>query len=61
MKLKVSYANPLMSVLALISMRVYRPAWTTEAAMDLLRRESGTAFDVRCVDALECVVTGVDK
>jgi HD-GYP domain-containing protein (c-di-GMP phosphodiesterase class II) len=43
---------------ALISKRVYRPAWTHEAAMDLLRRESGTAFDVRCVDALECVVTG---
>ncbi|MFL5963158.1 MAG: HD-GYP domain-containing protein [Gaiellaceae bacterium] len=41
---------------ALISKRVYRPAWTHEDAMDLLRRESGTAFDTRCVAALEEVV-----
>jgi hypothetical protein len=38
---------------ALISPRVYRPAWTHERAVDLLRRESGTAFDPRCVAALE--------
>jgi len=43
---------------ALISKRVYRPAWTHEDAMALLRRESGTAFDARCVAALELVVTG---
>jgi HD-GYP domain-containing protein (c-di-GMP phosphodiesterase class II) len=43
---------------ALISKRVYRPAWTHEDAVALLRRESGTAFDARCVAALEQVVTG---
>jgi HD-GYP domain-containing protein (c-di-GMP phosphodiesterase class II) len=43
---------------ALISKRVYRPAWTHEDAMELLRRESGTAFDPRCVAALEQVVSG---
>ncbi|HXK13041.1 MAG TPA: HD-GYP domain-containing protein [Gaiellaceae bacterium] len=43
---------------ALISKRVYRPAWTHEDAMALLRRESGTAFDARCVAALESVVMG---
>ena len=43
---------------ALISKRVYRPAWTHEEAMQLLRRESGTAFDARCVAALERVVSG---
>lgn len=43
---------------ALISKRVYREAWTHEDAMALLRRETGTAFDERCVVALECVVAG---
>lgn len=38
---------------ALISPRVYRPAWTHEEAVALLRRESGTAFDARCVASLE--------
>jgi HD-GYP domain-containing protein (c-di-GMP phosphodiesterase class II) len=42
---------------ALISSRVYRPAWTHEQAMELLREETGTAFDGRCVDALENVLT----
>ncbi|HZO96683.1 MAG TPA: HD-GYP domain-containing protein [Gaiellaceae bacterium] len=41
---------------ALISARVYRPAWSHEEAMALLRREAGTAFDPRCVDALERVL-----
>lgn len=41
---------------ALISKRVYRAAWTHEEAMELLRREVGTAFDERCVDALEQVI-----
>jgi HD-GYP domain-containing protein (c-di-GMP phosphodiesterase class II) len=37
---------------ALVSARVYRAAWTVERALDLLRSESGTAFDPRCVEAL---------
>jgi HD-GYP domain-containing protein (c-di-GMP phosphodiesterase class II) len=41
---------------ALISSRVYRPAWDHEAAMALLHGESGTAFDPRCVEALERVL-----
>ena len=43
---------------ALISKRVYRGAWSHDDAMSLLRRETGTAFDERCVDALERVVAG---
>jgi putative nucleotidyltransferase with HDIG domain len=43
---------------ALISKRVYRPAWSHDEAMALLRRETGTAFDVKCVEALERVVSG---
>ncbi|HEV2591958.1 MAG TPA: HD-GYP domain-containing protein, partial [Gaiellaceae bacterium] len=43
---------------ALISKRVYRDAWTHEDAMALLRRETGTAFDERCVTALERVISG---
>jgi HD-GYP domain-containing protein (c-di-GMP phosphodiesterase class II) len=42
---------------ALISKRVYRAAWSHEDAMALLNRETGTAFDPRCVAALEQVVT----
>jgi HD-GYP domain-containing protein (c-di-GMP phosphodiesterase class II) len=38
---------------ALITSRVYRPAWTHEEAMSLLRADTGTAFDERCVSALE--------
>ena len=41
---------------ALMSPRVYRPAWTHAASMDLLRSETGTAFDARCVNALERVL-----
>jgi HD-GYP domain-containing protein (c-di-GMP phosphodiesterase class II) len=41
---------------ALISRRVYREAWSTERAVGLLRSEIGTAFDERCVSALEGVV-----
>jgi putative nucleotidyltransferase with HDIG domain len=37
---------------ALISSRVYRPAWTHQEAMALLREQVGTAFDARCVNAL---------
>jgi HD domain len=41
---------------ALVSPRVYRPAWTHEAAIGLLRQETGAAFDARCVAALEAVL-----
>jgi HD-GYP domain-containing protein (c-di-GMP phosphodiesterase class II) len=41
---------------ALISARVYRPAWTHDEAVALLRRESGTCYDPRCVAALEQVL-----
>jgi HD-GYP domain-containing protein (c-di-GMP phosphodiesterase class II) len=41
---------------ALLSRRVYRPAWTLEKALELLSRESGTGFDPACVDALERVI-----
>jgi HD-GYP domain-containing protein (c-di-GMP phosphodiesterase class II) len=37
---------------ALVSERVYRPAWTLEEALALVREESGAAFDARCVKAL---------
>ena len=41
---------------ALLSQRVYREAWSEEAALGLLRDQSGTAFDARCVAALERVL-----
>jgi putative nucleotidyltransferase with HDIG domain len=41
---------------ALVSPRVYRAAWSHEAALGLLREESGSAFDERCVAALEQVL-----
>ena len=41
---------------ALLSTRVYREAWTLERALGLLHDESGTAFDPRCVRALEHVL-----
>jgi putative nucleotidyltransferase with HDIG domain len=41
---------------ALRSDRVYREAWSHERAMSLLHEESGTAFDARCVEALQRVV-----
>jgi putative two-component system response regulator len=41
---------------ALMSQRVYRDAWSQEAALELLREQSGTAFDPRCVAALERVL-----
>ena len=41
---------------ALVSPRVYREAWTHEAAVELLRKETGAAFDERCVAALERVL-----
>jgi hypothetical protein len=41
---------------ALVSSRVYRAAWDEERALSHLRGEVGTAFDERCVKALERVV-----
>jgi putative nucleotidyltransferase with HDIG domain len=41
---------------ALVSPRVYRPAWSHEQAIALLRDEIGAAFDARCVGALETVL-----
>jgi putative nucleotidyltransferase with HDIG domain len=41
---------------ALISRRVYRDAWSHERAVALLREESGTSFDGKCVSALERVL-----
>jgi putative nucleotidyltransferase with HDIG domain len=41
---------------ALVSNRVYRAAWTPERAFELLREETGGAFDGRCVEALAKVV-----
>jgi HD-GYP domain-containing protein (c-di-GMP phosphodiesterase class II) len=35
---------------------VYRGAWSHETALGLLRGEIGTAFDERCVTALERVL-----
>ena len=37
---------------ALVSHRVYRPAWSQDRALGLLREESGTAFDPSCVAVL---------
>ena len=41
---------------ALVSDRVYRAAWTPERAFELLRDDTGSAFDERCVEALARVV-----
>jgi putative nucleotidyltransferase with HDIG domain len=41
---------------ALVSPRVYRAAWSHEAALALLKEETGSAFDERCVAALEAVL-----
>lgn len=43
---------------ALCSTRVYRDAWSHERALRLLKDESGGAFDLRCVEALETVLKG---
>ena len=41
---------------ALITKRVYREAWTSQRALDLLRGDTGSGFDPRCVAALERVL-----
>ena len=43
---------------ALITRRVYRDAWSYDDAIAFLRREIGTAFDERVVEALEHVTGG---
>ena len=45
---------------ALVSPRVYRDAWTHEDAVALLHKDTGTAFDDRCVAALERVLARED-
>jgi len=45
---------------ALVSPRVYRPAWPQEDALTLLQDEADVAFDARCVAALERAV-GFDR
>ncbi len=44
---------------ALVSPRVYRGAWEPERALALLHEETGTAFDRRCVLALERVLAAM--
>src|SRR6266508_1505632 len=46
---------------ALVSPRVYREAWTHARAIELLREESATAFDPRCVAALEAVLEQIGR
>jgi HD-GYP domain-containing protein (c-di-GMP phosphodiesterase class II) len=46
---------------ALVSDRVYRPAWPSERALALLREETGTAFDANVVAALERVIGATDQ
>jgi putative nucleotidyltransferase with HDIG domain len=43
---------------ALVSTRVYRPAWTRDHALELLRGEADVGLDSRCVTALERVLDG---
>jgi HD-GYP domain-containing protein (c-di-GMP phosphodiesterase class II) len=43
---------------ALVSTRVYRPAWTRDQALELLRSEADAGLDARCVTALEHVLDG---
>ena len=45
---------------ALVSDRVYRPAWSRDRALALLREESEAAFDPECVAALERVLARAD-
>jgi HD-GYP domain-containing protein (c-di-GMP phosphodiesterase class II) len=42
---------------ALVSDRVYRPAWPAERALALLHEESGTGYDAKVVEALARIVT----
>ncbi|EKE75127.1 response regulator [Gallaecimonas xiamenensis] len=44
---------------ALTSQRPYKPAWTLEAALELLRKEAGHHFDPKVVAAFEAIVPKV--
>jgi putative nucleotidyltransferase with HDIG domain len=46
---------------ALVSDRVYRSAWSAERALNLLERDSGTAFDPQVVAALGRVVGSAEE
>ena len=46
---------------ALLSTRVYREAWSRGRALRLLRDETGSAFDPRCVEALERVLSATTE
>jgi putative nucleotidyltransferase with HDIG domain len=46
---------------ALISPRVYREAWDSEQAIELLRDGAGIQFDEQCVDALVQVLAGARR
>jgi HD-GYP domain-containing protein (c-di-GMP phosphodiesterase class II) len=46
---------------ALVSDRVYRAAWPRERALALLRDETGSAFDERCVSALASLVASAEQ
>jgi HD-GYP domain-containing protein (c-di-GMP phosphodiesterase class II) len=41
---------------ALLSVRVYRDAWSHDQAIGLLHEQTGSAFDAACVRALERVL-----
>ncbi len=45
---------------ALTADRVYREAWSRERALELLRDDTGTAFDGPCVAALEAILAPDD-
>src|SRR5919197_2080209 len=45
---------------ALVSPRVYRDAWTHEDALALLHKDTGAAFEERCMAALERVLARED-
>lgn len=61
---EISIATRVLSVCdvydALVSDRVYRPARHRDSALELLHRESGTAFDAKCVASLERVLARQD-
>ncbi|HEY7866083.1 MAG TPA: HD domain-containing phosphohydrolase [Psychromonas sp.] len=46
---------------ALVSVRPYKSAWPFETAMDFLKKQSGTQFDPKCVDAFCKRMTEITK
>ena len=49
-------SSPSATCTTLLSVRVYRGAWTHDKAIGLLREQTGSAFDPGCVAALERVL-----